>query len=493
MTGGPVATRTQATSANPGLTRNAITTLGVVVLVLSAGSPLIGLTGAVPSAMVVGNGLGVSIAYIAVGVLLLIFSIGFVAMSRQVTNAGALYAYVGRGLGIQMGLGAAGVALWAYTLIQIAVYGFFGVVFSGAFLGWTGIELPWWVCTIALIALVQLFGFLRIEVGAKVLLVVMALEWGVMLLMAFAVLFTGGAGEGFAVAEVWSLGNLTAAGAAIAIVFAIASMFGFESSAIYGEEARDPKKTVARATVIGISMITLFFAFTSWMLIVGYGPGEAVNAALASLEGGDPAQYVFAAGEQYLGSWASTAMSVFVITSMFACCLAFHNGIARYQFTLARDGMFPTALSRTNSHGAPHISSFTQTVTALAFILLAVVTNSDPVLVVFFWGSGISVVALVTLYALTGIAIVVFFRRNRNAGGNLLVTLIAPLVSFALMIYLLYLMISNFETLTGTSKEQGLLLAATTIAAFLLGLVLYAVRRRNLTSAALADLAEEVM
>lgn len=479
--------------AGTGLTRNAVTTLGVVVLVLSAASPLIGLTGAVPSAMVLGNGIGTPVAYVAVGVLLLFFSIGFVAMSRRVTNAGALYAYVGRGLGMPMGLGAAGMALWAYTTIQLAVYGFFGVVFSGTINSWWGIELPWYVCTIGLIILVQIFGYLKIEIGAKVLLVVMALEWGVMLLMAIVIMIQGGAGEGFAVAEVWSPSNLLAAGAVVGIIFAFASMFGFESSAIYGEEAREPKRTVARATVVSISLITIFFGFTSWMLIVGYGPSVAVDAALASLEGGDPAQYVFAAGETYLGSWAPVVMSIFVITSMFACNLAFHNGIARYQYTLARDGIFPKALAKTNSHGAPFVSSIVQTVTALVFIILAVVLNADPVLVVFFWGSGVSIVALVALYCLTSLAVIVFFRRNRDAEAKPWSTLIAPLLSGLLMLYALFLIVTNFELLVGTEKGQALMLAGTAVIAFLIGLALYGLRKRNLSPEALADLAEEVM
>lgn len=488
-----MATPTQVPEKTSGLTRNAVSTLGVVVLVLSAASPLIGLTGAIPSAMVLGNGIGTSAAYVAVGILLLFFSIGFVAMSRRVTNTGALYAYVGRGLGMPMGLGAAGMALWAYTTIQIAVYGFFGVVFSGTVNNWWGVEIPWYLCTLGLIVLVQIFGYLKIEVGAKVLLVVMGLEWAVMLLMAFAILFTGGAGEGFAVAEVWSPSNLVAAGAVVGIIFAFASMFGFESSAIYGEEAKDPKRTVARATVISIALITVFFGFTSWMLVVGYGPSEAVNAALASLEGGDPAQYVFQAGETYLGAWAPVVMSIFVITSMFACNLAFHNGIARYQYTLARDGIFPKALARTNGHGAPYLSSFLQTATALVFILVAIVLNADPVLVVFFWGSGISIVALVALYCLTSAAIIVYFRRNPDAEQGAWSTLVAPLLSGLLMVYALFLIVTNFELLVGTDKGKALLLAGTALVAFLLGLVLYAVRRRNLSPEALADLAEEVM
>lgn len=122
---------TQTTPQAEGLKRNAISGVGVVFLVLAAASPLIGLTGAIPSAMVIGNGLGAPLAYTVVGAVLLVFASAYVAMSRQVTNAGALYAYVGRGLGLRLGLGAGGIAIWAYTAVQAAVYGFFGPVFSG--------------------------------------------------------------------------------------------------------------------------------------------------------------------------------------------------------------------------------------------------------------------------------------------------------------------------------------------------------------------------
>jgi amino acid transporter len=474
------------------LKANSLGTLGVVILVLSAASPLIGLTGAIPTAMVLGNGIGAPMAFVLVGIILLIFASGYIAMSRQVTNAGALYAFVGKGLGLPVGLGAAGLAWWAYTTVQLAVYGFFGVVASGTLLQYTSIDLPWWVCTLILMALIQVFGYLGVEIGAKVLLVLMALEWATMLLLSLAILFTGGAGEGFAAGEVWSLGNLTAAGISVALIFAFASMFGFESSAIYGEETRNPKKTIGRATVISICMITLFFAFTGWMLIVGYGPGNAVNAALATLEGGDPAQYVFASGEQYLGSWAPLLMSLFVITSMFACNLAFHNGIARYQYTLGRDGILPKGLARTRANGSPYISSFVQTITVLIFILIAVITGADPIAVVFFWFSGIAVVALVSLYVLTAIAVLVFFAKNKQAEANVWSRLISPVLSIILLGYSLYLIVSNFELLVGTSKEQALLLAATAIVAFIVGLVLFLARRNHMSSSALADLEQEV-
>ena len=201
---------------------------------------------------------------------------------------------------------------------------------------------------------------------------------------------------------------------------------------------------------------------------------------------------MFAAGEQYLGSWAPLLMSLFVITSMFACNLAFHNGIARYQYTLGRDGILPKSLARTRGNGSPYISSFVQTITVLIFIIIAIVTQADPIAVVFFWFSGIAVVALVALYVLTAVAVLIFFSRNKGTDAGVWSRLISPILSILLLGYSLYLIVSNFELLVGTSKEQALLLAATALVAFVVGLVLFMTRRNKLSADALADLEHEL-
>ena len=133
-----------------------------------------------------------------------------------------------------------------------------------------------------------------------------------------------------------------------------------------------------------------------------------------------------------------------------------------------------------------------QTITVLIFILIAVITGADPIAVVFFWFSGIAVVALVSLYVLTAIAVLVFFAKNKRAEANVWSRLISPVLSIILLGYSLYLIVSNFELLVGTSKEQALLLAATAIVAFIVGLVLFLARRNNMSSSALADLEQEV-
>lgn len=475
------------------LKKNSLSAFSIVILVLSAASPLIGLTGAVPAAMVLGGENATPLAYVIVGAILLIFAAGYVAMSRKVTNAGALYAYIGRGLGLRWGLGGATIALWAYTTIQIAIYAFFGAVASGQLLVWTGIDVPWWATALFLVALVQVFGWLNIDLGAKVLLVLMSLEWGIMIILAIVTFFTGGAGEGLATDEVFNVNAVLAGGGfAIAIQFAFASMFGFESSALYGEEVRNPKRSVARATYASVISITAFFLLTSWSLIVGYGKSGSLAAAGASLESGNPAAYVFDAAARYLGPWAPDLMSIFVLTSIFACALAFHNGISRYLFTLGRDRVLPQVLGTTAENGSPRTSSMTQTASVLTIMIPFVITGADPVATLFFWGSGIAVVGILMLYVGTSISIIRFFLSNPDSSVNVWSKLIAPALSVVIMVAALWQIVGNFEILTGGTHDFALMLASTNVVALVLGLIIYQIRVKHLNPKAAADLAQEI-
>jgi amino acid transporter len=480
------------TTLNSELKRDSIRTLGIVVIVLAVSSPLIGLTGTVPSAMITGNGDAAPAAFLLVGLCLLLFSVGFMAMSRYVTHAGAMYAYVGRGLNVQFGLGAGMLGIWCYTAFQVAVYAFFGSVSTSTIEGWWHVKIPWEIATLFLILLVQVFGYLKIEIGARVLMLLMACEWSIMILLGIVIMLGGGAHHGFAFSEVWAPSHMVGGGAVIAIMWAMASMSGFENAASYGEEVKSPKKSVGRAAYISILMITGFFVFTSWMLIVGYGPSQALTAAGSALQAANPAQYVFNAGDHYLGGWSSAVMSIFVLTSMFACALAFHNGIIRYQYTMARDGILPKTLTRINRHGSPYVSSLVQGVTVIIVFGLFLARGSNPVTVIFFWTSGIGVVSCLMLYFLIAIAIVRFFRRNPQSGLRKWESLWAPGLSIVVMALLFVAVIDNFALLIGTSQGLAIAIATSSVLPFLAGIALFGLRRNYLSKSALQDLKEVV-
>src|SRR5260370_26952291 len=88
----------------------------VLGFVLAGVAPLTVAAGVIPTAYAATGLTAIPAAFVVVAVILGIFSSGYVAMARHVTNAGAFYALVSRGLGKVAGVAAALVALSAYSI-----------------------------------------------------------------------------------------------------------------------------------------------------------------------------------------------------------------------------------------------------------------------------------------------------------------------------------------------------------------------------------------
>ena len=73
------------------------------------------------------------------------------------------------------------------------------------------------------------------------------------------------------IAFVWSL-----LGAACFAMF-----IGFEATAIYGEESKDPKRTVPLATYIAISTISILFAIVSFAMVTAMGASGIIDEVVA--------------------------------------------------------------------------------------------------------------------------------------------------------------------------------------------------------------------
>ncbi len=455
-------------SADTALRHGRLGVLGIVFFVVAAAAPLVGMTGAVPVAIVLGSGAAVSGAYLAVGVTLVLFSVGYATMSRHVTNTGAFFAYVGRGLGVPAGVGSAFVSLVAYIAIQLAIYGFFGALVAGQMNDTFGIDLAWWVWCLIAWALVTALSLFSVDVGAKVLGVLMILEVLSLLIMAVAVFAVGGPegvdfGASFAPSNIL-VGGLTGS-AGIALAFAFASYIGFEATAIYAEESRDPKRTVPLATYTAVTLITLLFGFVTFAIVTALGSSSVVDRVvqLSTVQGealADPAAVVFSVAEdfvgQWLGSWAgslvSGTMHWLVLSSLFAGLLAFQNSAARYFYSMGRAGVLPTGLDRVNRRGAPMAASLTTSVIAGLVIVIFGVGGLDPVTNMFYWFSGLAVVGIVVVEALVCLAVMAYFRRTR-ADTRLWHTVIAPVLAFIGLVIGVYLLMSRFGLLAGTVAE----------------------------------------
>lgn len=173
------------------LRRGSLGTLGVTFFVISAAAPLTAMAGGAPVAMLLGNGPGVPGAYVLAAVTLLVFAIGYTAMARHHTSTGAFYSYVTRGLRQQFGGAAAYLALISYNAMQIGLWGLFGAATSGFVTDEFGVTIEWWVYVLIGIAAVAVLGYRQIDLSVKVLSVLVAAEFLVVLGLAIVIAIKG--------------------------------------------------------------------------------------------------------------------------------------------------------------------------------------------------------------------------------------------------------------------------------------------------------------
>ncbi|WP_298119959.1 APC family permease [uncultured Aurantimicrobium sp.] len=449
---------TAQSAEDTSLRKGRLGVLGIVFFVVAASAPLVGMTGAVPVAMLAGNGAAAPGAYLAVGIVLLLFSVGYTAMAHKVTNTGAFFAYVGRGLGIKAGVASAFISIVGYVTIQLAIYGFFGAILSGQMAA-LGLELPWYVWSIIAWALVTALSLLSVDVGAKVLGTLMILELLSLIITAIAILANGGPegwniGASFAPDQIFAGGF--GGGAGIAIAFAFASFIGFEATAIYGEESIDPKKTVRRATYWAIGIITALFAVVSFAMVTGMGANAIFDQVIerSSIEGvplADPAAVLFSLTDQYVGGWMVTIMSWLVVSSLFAGLLAFQNATARYFFAMGRGGILSERFAHVNKAGAPRAGVILTSIIALIVIVIFAVAQLDPVLNLFFWMSAITAIAIILVEILVSVAVIAYFAKN--SGANVWQGKIAPALAAIGLVLGEYLLMSRFNLLAGTVAD----------------------------------------
>ncbi|MFD3579952.1 APC family permease [Streptomyces sp. NPDC058644] len=460
--------------AAKGLSGGAVGTGDLVFFVVAAAAPLTVMAGVAPLAIGMA-GRAAPLGYLLSGLLLIVFAAGFTAMSRFVRNAGAFYAYIGRGLGRPAGAGSAYVALFSYNAIEVGLLVAFGWFTESGFEDLTGVRVAWWIWALAGLLAIGVLGYLKVTFSAKVLGVALVLEVLVLLVFEAGLLAHGGGPQGLDPGTL-SPHHLGASGVGGMFVLAVGAFVGFEATAIYAEEAREPERSVPRATYIAVAFLALFYTFTVWMIINAYGSGRA--QAVANGEGG--ADMVFTATERFAGAWAADSMHVLIITSAFAATLAFHNGAARYFYALGREGLLPRRLGTVSPKTrAPAAAVVTQSALALAVVAVTVVGGADPYTVTFLWSNGSGILGVMLMQALAALAVYGFFRRDRR-GMPAWRVVAAPLTACAGLAFLIGLVCANLDLLTGASGGVNAALIAPLPVLFVTGAALaLRIRRRD--------------
>ncbi|MFD5540656.1 APC family permease [Streptomyces sp. NPDC127079] len=457
-------------------------TADIAFFVISAAAPLTVMAGVAPLAVLLG-GIGAPAGYLVAGITLAVFAVGFTTMSRHIRSGGAFYAYITRGLGRPVGIGAALLALIGYNGMEIGVYGLLGSAGRDTAKALFGVDVPWLPIALAGLLLIGYGGYRSIEFGAKLLGVLLVAETGILVLLAGGVLVKGGA-HGLSAAS-FAPDHVLVSGTAVVLAFAFAAFTGFESTVIYRREARDPERTVPRATYVAVAFLGLFYAFMVWIVVQAFGDRDVIAAAAK-----DPGGLFFTAITRYVGGWAADLMHVFIVTSIIASLLAFHNAINRYALALAEEGVLPRRLGTIHPrYRSPYWAGVAQTVVGLVVVVGFWAAGADPYDQLLLWVNTPGMIGLFVLQLLAAIAVPCYFRRVRHQEG-VVRTVLAPTVAAVLLATAIGLVITHIDLFTGASDAVNTLLILIAPAVFVAGLGLaWWLRRRR--PAVYADFAAE--
>jgi amino acid transporter len=426
------------------LDKNSIGVTHIVFFVVAAAAPMSALVGATPPAFAFGN-IGVPAAFVVLGLIYLLFAIGFTAMTPSVKSAGGFYSYVTKGLGGPWGMAAAMLAFLAYFTIQIGIYAIVGV-FVNVTVAPLGFSLPWWTWSLMLLAVVFLCGRQHVVFSGRLLGVCMIGEIALLALFAIGIVISGGGPDGLTSAGLRPT-DFMAPGIGVVIVFVVGAFIGFEATAIFGEEAKDPAKTIPRATYIAIAVITVFYAFCSWSIVQYYGAENVRSTAEAHLD-----TFYMQAVQNILGTWAGYALNILLLTSYFAALLSFHNTLNRYFFAFGRDGLVWKGLARVHEkHKSPHIAGIVQVVIVASVIAIFALVNADPYATVFSGMVTICGLSILLVQVLVAVAIFGLFRKDRQ-GRSIFRVRVAPLLSGLALAGAFLLASYNVDLMTGSTN-----------------------------------------
>ncbi|MFY1683629.1 APC family permease [Micromonospora sp. WMMD730] len=417
------------------LARRTMTPTGLSIFGAAASAPMVVLAGGLVTTYATTRVTALPLTFLLVTAVVAVLMVGYTALARQVGHPAVYYGILAHGINRSWGVAAGLVALVAYTAIQTSLYGLFGATLAGQ-LGGT-----WWVWAGIAWAVVGALGVRAIALSTWVLGGVLTVSLLIVGLFVAAGLGTPAGGtvswEGF------DASGLAVGGIGGAVALCVAAFMGVDAPGSFVEEAVD-RRSVSRATITAVLVLGGVYAAAAWAMGVAAGP-HTIAARAADPSSGLPFTILEPAGHAWVGV-AGVVLVFAIVTSM----LAFHNVIARYVFAMAREGVLPTRLARTDSTtriSAPRRGSLTQTATAALVVAAFAVTGTDPVTVMFTWLSTLGALGLLCLLLAASIAALAAPPAVRGQRPGIWQWKVAPLLGMLGGSVVLVAMVGNVGSL----------------------------------------------
>jgi amino acid transporter len=212
----------------------------------------------------------------------------------------------------------------------------------------------------------------------------------------------------------------------VALVLIFWAYAGFEISTIPAEEIKDPGKTIPKAIILGISIVTVFYLVTN-IVLFGVQPWSQLASA------SNTAPLVTATAQMLNASLTLASIGVIIVGVGALISVAGSDesgmiGTSRLGYALAVDGLFPRIFAKIHpKFKTPYLAITIQAVTALA---ASIIGSLDMLIAT-------SVFFMAIAYVATSASIFSLRRRGLRPQFHLRGGLLIPSLGVIFSIYLI--------------------------------------------------------
>ena len=374
-------------------------------------------------------GLATPFAFVIAIVLMLLVGISIAQLARFLPSAGGFFTYISRTLDPRVG--------WFAGWINL-LYDPFGTAIDLAVLGWVlnaalsanyGVTFPWWATFIIGGVIVTVVIYRGIEITGRTQLILGGLE--ILILLAVSVHALISPGPGGVTAAPFDPSHATkGSDLFVAIILAVFTFTGFESTAPLAEETAHPRRNVPRAMLISLAIVGVFVVFCLWAMMIGWGTTRL--PAMISYTGNP----VFSVAHRLWGpAWVLLLLAI--VNSLLSVSVATTNSSTRGIYAMGRTGALPAWFARIDKRfGTPRNAIIAQTVLT-AGLGLGLGFAMGPFNEFLMIGVAITV-GLALLYILACLGVVKFFATERRQSFNLVLHVVLPVIAAVAVGFVLY-------------------------------------------------------
>jgi amino acid transporter len=423
-------TTTESPKKPHGLQRGVLTIPNAIALSAAAMAPVLAVVLNAPAAASAA-GAALPLSFLIAFIACALVGNTVVQFAKKLPSSGSFYTFNSKGLGPLAGFFTGWLFWIGYAILAPGLFTAFGAFVHDYVVGTFNVEIPWWLFSLAAMAIVFGLSVRSIKASVNIDLALLAIEVVIFLILAIAAISFAGQGN---TPEYFFVSSAPTgfAGVGLGVVFGILSFIGFDAAATLGEETKNPRRSIPLAIAGALGGVGIFYVFMMYSLAAGYGLNDP-----AKMESflGDANPFV-TLGNTYT-PWLSQPIQIAAIFGIFSCFLAIHNTTVRVMFSMGRDHVLPKSLGDVHQKWySPLRAIVVQTVfTVVIGIGVGLWLGPGATGAYGFTGT-IGTVAIVIVYILSNIALIRYFWKL--AERNIFTHVIVPALGIIALAYPLY-------------------------------------------------------